>query len=115
MRSPQNRGDLRKVKNMLTAILTFLILGWICWKLSKFCKRIASNLREVAESESYYKQTLLEAAQDVRDNVCPEEEEVDVAAELREINDGLKAREEQKRRDREAIEQLIVDTDPEQI
>ena len=100
---------------MFTALLVFIILALVCWKLSKFFKRIASDLREVAESESYYKQTLLDSVQDVRDSVCPEEEEVDVVSELRKINDELKGREDQKRRDREAVEQLIVDSDPEQV
>ena len=100
---------------MLTALLVFIILALLCWRLSKFFKRVSADLREAAESESYYKQTLLEAAQDVRDSVCPEKEELDVISELRKINDELKMREEQKRQDREAVAKLIGDTDPEQV
>lgn len=95
---------------MLTALLVFIILCFVFGKLSKFCKKISASLHQAAASERYYKQAILEATQDIRNSACPsEEEEVDLKEKLREINGELKAREEQRKLDKEAVEKLISD------
>lgn len=95
---------------MLLGTLIFVILGIVFWWLSKKLGKLAQGLREAQRAEAYYKSTLLENVQSIKEGVCPTPETVDVIAEIRKVNSDLAAKESQRRADRRAVEDLINDT-----
>lgn len=95
---------------MLTGIIVFVILGVVFWWLSKVLGKEAQGLREAQRSEAYFKSTLLENVQSIKEGVCPTPEPRDTIAEIGRINKELKDKERQRQADRMAIEDLIKDS-----
>lgn len=95
---------------MLTGIIVFVILGFVFWWLSKVLGKVAQGLREAQRSEAYFKSTLLENVKSIKEGVCPTPEPRDTIAEIGRINRELAEKENQRRADRRAVEELIKDS-----
>ena len=95
---------------MLTGALIFAILAVLFWLLSRYLNKVGQGLREAARSEAYYKSTLLENVQAIKEGVDPTPEPMDLIAEIGKVNRELTEKERQRKEDRQAIENLINDT-----
>lgn len=59
-------------------LILLLVLGAIAFNwLSKYCDRLAGELSQKEAQEKYYKERLLEAAENIERTVTPVEEKVD--------------------------------------
>lgn len=96
---------------MLTGILVCIILGFVFWHMSKFLRKLARTLEKSAKHEKYFKSAVVENLRGINRAVNPPSEPVDLYAELNKVNEELRSKEETRLKDREAIEDLIKNTD----
>lgn len=96
---------------MLTAALVFVILAIVFWQLSKFFRRVGRDLEASARNEAYFKSALLDSVQSIDSKLNPEPEPIDLFAEINKVDKELQSVEECRRKDREAVEDLINGTD----
>jgi len=96
---------------MLIFTLVCIILAIVFWQLSKFFGKLSRQIASAARHEDYFKAEVLGNLQGINRGVNPEPEHVDVYAELRSIDAELKEKEESKRFARDAVDQLLKETD----